>query len=59
LRLVPAVETATIVTGGDELELDLCEQHVQELITTQLGCGATMTELARTNASLRSLQPSG
>lgn len=31
--LLPAVETATLDVGGEEFELDLCRQHVDELIS--------------------------
>jgi hypothetical protein len=30
---LPAVETATLVVGGEEFELDLCDQHIDELIS--------------------------
>jgi hypothetical protein len=30
---LPAVETATLVVAGEEFELDLCRQHIEELIS--------------------------
>jgi hypothetical protein len=31
--LLPAVEAATLVVGGEEFELDLCGRHMEELIS--------------------------
>jgi hypothetical protein len=31
--LLPAVDTATFEVNGEELELDLCGQHIEELLS--------------------------
>ena len=31
--LLPAVETATLDVSGEEFELDLCSQHMEELLS--------------------------